>query len=96
MQNLVPTAYLLCVLSVPIPFCGDYIGLQGNPKLQKLKGRAEEPILVAENVKKINRGNGKVKACMPNSSPQLGLDLGPMGGRRTGLCVLCWVEWTGG
>ncbi|KAM6155005.1 unconventional myosin-Ia [Erethizon dorsatum] len=45
--------------SVPIPFCGDYIGLQGNPKLQKLKGREEGPLLVAETVKKVNRGNGK-------------------------------------
>nr|XP_023423463.1 unconventional myosin-Ia [Cavia porcellus] len=45
--------------SVPIPFRGDYIGLQGNPKLQKLKGREEGPVLVAETVKKVNRGNGK-------------------------------------
>eukprot|EP00071_Canis_lupus_P046166 XP_022279723.1 unconventional myosin-Ia isoform X4 [Canis lupus familiaris] len=45
--------------SVPIPFHGDYIGLQGNPKLQKLKGGAEGPILMAETVKKVNRGNGK-------------------------------------
>ncbi|MBZ3882865.1 Unconventional myosin-Ia [Sciurus carolinensis] len=48
--------------SVPIPFRGDYIGLQSNPKLQKLKGRQEEPILVAETVKKVNRGNGKTSA----------------------------------
>ncbi|XP_037702009.1 unconventional myosin-Ia [Choloepus didactylus] len=48
--------------SVPIPFCGDYIGLQGNPKLQKLKGREEGPILVAETVKKVNRGNGKTSS----------------------------------
>ncbi|XP_004647104.1 unconventional myosin-Ia [Octodon degus] len=46
--------------SVPIPFRGDYIGLQGNPKLQKLKGREEGPILMAETVKKVNRGNGKI------------------------------------
>nr|XP_004650052.2 unconventional myosin-Ia [Jaculus jaculus] len=48
--------------SVPIPFRGDYIGLQGNPKLQKLKGREEGPVLVAETVKKVNRGNGKTSA----------------------------------
>ncbi|XP_055468036.1 unconventional myosin-Ia [Psammomys obesus] len=48
--------------SVPIPFCGDYIGLQGNPRLQKLKGREEGPILAADTVKKVNRGNGKISA----------------------------------
>lgn len=66
-KDLVSTAYLLCVLSVPIPFHGDYIGLQGNPKMQKLKGKEEGPVLVAETVKKVNRGNGKVKACILNS-----------------------------
>lgn len=45
--------------SVPVPFRGDYIGLQGNPKLQRLKGREEGPVLVADTVKKVNRGNGK-------------------------------------
>ncbi|XP_007948197.1 unconventional myosin-Ia [Orycteropus afer afer] len=45
--------------SVPIQFHGDYIGLQGNPRLQKLKGSEEGPILMAETVKKVNRGNGK-------------------------------------
>ncbi|XP_048205888.1 unconventional myosin-Ia [Perognathus longimembris pacificus] len=48
--------------SVPIPFRGDYVGLQGNPKLQKLKGREEGPVLMAETVKKVNRGNGKTSA----------------------------------
>uniref|UniRef100_A0A8C6MXV1 Myosin IA n=1 Tax=Mus spicilegus TaxID=10103 RepID=A0A8C6MXV1_MUSSI len=48
--------------SVPIPFRGDYIGLQGNPKLQRLKGREEGPVLVADTVKKVNRGNGKTSA----------------------------------
>ncbi|EHB06520.1 Myosin-Ia [Heterocephalus glaber] len=48
--------------SVPIPFRGDYIGLQGNPKLQKLKGSEEGPVLLAETVKKVNRGNGKTSA----------------------------------
>lgn len=68
-KDSVPTAYFLCILSVPIPFHGDYVGLQGNPKLQKLTNREEGPVLVAETVKKVNRGNGKVKACNPNSSP---------------------------
>uniref|UniRef100_A0A8C6QRY9 Unconventional myosin-Ia n=1 Tax=Nannospalax galili TaxID=1026970 RepID=A0A8C6QRY9_NANGA len=48
--------------SVPVPFHGDYIGLQGNSKLQKLKGREEGPVLVAETVKKVNRGNGKMSS----------------------------------
>ncbi|XP_073069504.1 unconventional myosin-Ia isoform X1 [Manis javanica] len=48
--------------SVPMPFNGDYIGLQGNPKLQKLKGGEEGPILVAETVKKVNRSNGKTSS----------------------------------
>ncbi|XP_055973567.1 unconventional myosin-Ia [Sorex fumeus] len=48
--------------SVPVPFHGDYIGLQGNPKLQKLKGGEEGPVLMAETVSKINRGNGKTSS----------------------------------
>ncbi|XP_045867479.1 unconventional myosin-Ia isoform X1 [Meles meles] len=48
--------------SVPIPFRGDYIGLQGNPKLQKLKNGMEGSVLVAETVKKVNRGNGKISS----------------------------------
>lgn len=66
--------HISCVLSVPMPFNGDYIGLQGNPKLQKLKGGEEGPILVAETVKKVNRSNGKVEACTlasPQSNPEL-------------------------
>lgn len=48
--------------SVPLPFHGDYIGLQRNPKLQKLKGGEEGPVLMAETVKKVNRGNGKTSS----------------------------------
>ncbi|XP_054436230.1 unconventional myosin-Ia [Pteronotus mesoamericanus] len=48
--------------SVPILFRGDYIGLQGNPKLQKLKSKEEGSILVAETVKKINRSDGKMSS----------------------------------
>ncbi|XP_036106782.1 unconventional myosin-Ia isoform X2 [Molossus molossus] len=48
--------------SVAIPFRGDYIGLQGNPKLQKLTSKEEGPVLVAETVKKVNRGNGKTSS----------------------------------
>ncbi|XP_020734070.2 unconventional myosin-Ia [Odocoileus virginianus] len=48
--------------SVPTPFRGDYVGLQRNPKLQKLKGGAEGPILMAETVMKVNRGNGKTSS----------------------------------
>ena len=40
-KDLVSTVCFLCVLSVPIPFHGDYIGLQRNSKLQKLKGGEE-------------------------------------------------------
>lgn len=61
-KDPVSTANFLCVLSVPVPFRGDYIGLQRNPKLQKLKGGEEGPVLVAETVMKVNRGNGKVRA----------------------------------
>ena len=75
-KDLISTAYLLCVLSVPIPFHGDYVGLQGNPKLQKLKGGEEGPVLVAETVMKVNRGNGKVKANILNSFPSLIQSLG--------------------
>lgn len=81
-KDFVSTAYFLCILSVPIPFRGDYIGLQGNPKLQTLKSSEEGPILVAETVQKINRGNGKVKACVLNS-PRLIQSLG------------CWLEGWG-
>lgn len=63
--GLVLTARLSCALSVPIPFRGDYVGLQGNPKLQKLRGRGEGPILVVDTVKKVNRGNGKVRSHRP-------------------------------
>lgn len=69
-EELVSTTYLLCVLSVPIPFCGDYLGLQGNPKLQKLKGGEEGPVLMADTVKKVNRGNGKVNACTLDFCPR--------------------------
>ncbi|XP_032730409.1 unconventional myosin-Ia [Lontra canadensis] len=48
--------------SVPIPFRGDYIGLQGNPKLQKLTNGTDGPVLMAETVKKVNRGNGKISS----------------------------------
>ncbi|XP_047598948.1 unconventional myosin-Ia isoform X2 [Lutra lutra] len=48
--------------SVPIPFHGDYIGLQGNPKLQKLTNGTDGPVLMAETVKKVNRGNGKISS----------------------------------
>ncbi|XP_006189522.3 LOW QUALITY PROTEIN: unconventional myosin-Ia [Camelus ferus] len=48
--------------SVPIPFYGDYIGLQESPKLQQLKGGEEGPVLVAETVMKVNRGNGKTSS----------------------------------
>ncbi|XP_060051100.1 unconventional myosin-Ia isoform X2 [Erinaceus europaeus] len=48
--------------SVPVPFQGDYIGLQRNPKLQKLKGGEEGPVLLADTVKKVNRGNGKTSS----------------------------------
>ncbi|XP_036157736.1 unconventional myosin-Ia [Myotis myotis] len=48
--------------SVPVPFRGDYIGLRGNPKLQKLTGREEGPVLMAETVRKVNRSNGKTSS----------------------------------
>ncbi|XP_036312507.1 unconventional myosin-Ia isoform X1 [Pipistrellus kuhlii] len=48
--------------SVPIPFHGDYVGLRGNPKLQKLASGEEGPVLMAETVRKVNRGNGKTSS----------------------------------
>lgn len=82
-KDLISTTYFLCALSVPIPFRGDYIGLQGNPKLQKLKGGAEGPVLVADTVKKVNRGNGKVKAPSRNPPQSLLRSLGA-GSRKGG------------
>lgn len=64
-------ARLLHLLSVPLPFHGDYIGLQRNPKLQKLKGGEEGPVLMAETVKKVNRGNGKVQTALHGKPPSL-------------------------
>lgn len=64
-------AHLLYLLSVPLPFHGDYIGLQSNPKLQKLKGGEEGPVLMAETVKKVNRGNGKVQTALRGKPPSL-------------------------
>lgn len=73
------TAGLPCVPSVPIPFRGDYIGLQGNPKLQRLKSKEDGPVLVADTVRKVNRGNGKVKShCAP-----------PHGGKWPGAGCAC-------
>ncbi|XP_027710858.1 unconventional myosin-Ia [Vombatus ursinus] len=46
--------------SVPVPFRGDYVMFREKPKLQKLQRDANEPVLMADTVNKVNRANGKM------------------------------------
>uniref|UniRef100_A0A672R3G1 Myosin IB n=1 Tax=Sinocyclocheilus grahami TaxID=75366 RepID=A0A672R3G1_SINGR len=46
--------------SVGQPFKGDYVEITKNPKYQKLNSFAEDKVLLADVVSKINRANGKV------------------------------------
>ncbi|XP_036616874.1 unconventional myosin-Ia [Trichosurus vulpecula] len=46
--------------SVPVPFRSDYVMLREKPKLQKLQREADEPVLMAETVNKVNRASGKM------------------------------------
>uniref|UniRef100_A0A670YIN4 Myosin IB n=1 Tax=Pseudonaja textilis TaxID=8673 RepID=A0A670YIN4_PSETE len=48
--------------SVGQPFQGAYLEISKNPKYKKLKDAAEEKIIIAEVVNKVNRANGKVKS----------------------------------
>ncbi|XP_016419305.1 unconventional myosin-Ib-like isoform X3 [Sinocyclocheilus rhinocerous] len=45
--------------SVGQPFKGDYVEITKNPKYQKLNSFAEDKVLLADVVSKINRANGK-------------------------------------
>ncbi|XP_059575215.1 unconventional myosin-Ia isoform X3 [Alligator mississippiensis] len=46
--------------SVPEPFQGDYVGLQKNPKYQKLQAAAQGKLVLADAVRKVNQANGKM------------------------------------
>ncbi|XP_066470503.1 unconventional myosin-Ia-like [Tiliqua scincoides] len=45
--------------SLPQPFRGDYLGLKENPKYRKLQSTADGKLVMADNVSKVNRGDGK-------------------------------------
>ncbi|NXU79620.1 MYO1A protein, partial [Oreotrochilus melanogaster] len=45
--------------SLQQPFQGEYLGLTKNPKYQKLHAVAKDKLVMAETVRKVNRGNGK-------------------------------------
>lgn len=51
--------------SVGQPFKGDYVEVTKNPKYQKLNSLAEDKVLLADVVSKINRANGKVSTSSP-------------------------------
>ncbi|KAM4702177.1 unconventional myosin-Ia [Discoglossus pictus] len=50
--------------SVPKPFQGDYLGLQKNPKYQKLGTSVPGTLVVADNIRKINKTDGKATAML--------------------------------
>ncbi|KAM6364816.1 unconventional myosin-Ia isoform 2-T2 [Pluvialis apricaria] len=41
------------------PFQGEYLGLKQNPKYQKLHAVAKDKLVMADNVRKVNRASGK-------------------------------------
>ncbi|XP_077185211.1 unconventional myosin-Ia-like isoform X1 [Paroedura picta] len=45
--------------SLPQPFQGEYLGLKENPKYRKLQSTADGKLVMADNVRKVNRGDGK-------------------------------------
>ncbi|XP_070596951.1 unconventional myosin-Ia-like isoform X2 [Erythrolamprus reginae] len=45
--------------SLPQPFRGEYLGLKENPKYRKLQTTANDKLVMADHVKKVNRGDGK-------------------------------------
>ncbi|XP_054859454.1 unconventional myosin-Ia-like isoform X2 [Eublepharis macularius] len=45
--------------SLPQPFRGEYLGLKENPKYRKLQSTADGKLVMADNVRKVNRGDGK-------------------------------------
>ncbi|NXJ99277.1 MYO1A protein, partial [Corythaixoides concolor] len=45
--------------SLQQPFQGEYLGLTGNPKYQKLQAVAKDKLVMADTVRKVNRASGK-------------------------------------
>ncbi|NWT76455.1 MYO1A protein, partial [Prunella himalayana] len=45
--------------SLQQPFHGEYLGLKQNPKYQKLHAVAKDKLVMADNVRKVNRASGK-------------------------------------
>ncbi|XP_007421383.1 unconventional myosin-Ia-like isoform X2 [Python bivittatus] len=48
--------------SLPQPFQGEYLGLKENPKYRKLQTTANGKLVMADHVKKVNRGDGKTSS----------------------------------
>ncbi|KAM3845796.1 unconventional myosin-Ia-like [Vipera latastei] len=48
--------------SLPQPFRGEYLGLKENPKYRKLQTTANDKLVMADYVKKVNRGDGKTSS----------------------------------
>ncbi|XP_063149940.1 unconventional myosin-Ia-like isoform X2 [Candoia aspera] len=48
--------------SLPQPFQGEYLGLKENPKYRKLQTTANDKLVMADHVKKVNRGDGKTSS----------------------------------
>ncbi|XP_013922287.1 PREDICTED: unconventional myosin-Ia-like isoform X2 [Thamnophis sirtalis] len=48
--------------SLPQPFQGEYLGLKENPKYRKLQTTADDKLVMADHVKKVNRGDGKTSS----------------------------------
>uniref|UniRef100_A0A8D0B387 Unconventional myosin-Ia n=1 Tax=Salvator merianae TaxID=96440 RepID=A0A8D0B387_SALMN len=49
-------------ISLPQPFQGDYLGLKENSRYRKLHSAADGKLVMADSVKKVNRGNGKTSS----------------------------------
>ncbi|KAG8129593.1 hypothetical protein E2320_016286 [Naja naja] len=61
--------------SLPQPFRGEYLELKDNPKYRKLQTTANDKLVMADHVKKVNRGDGKshiiladLKAAQPKTA----------------------------
>uniref|UniRef100_A0A8C6XRI0 Unconventional myosin-Ia n=1 Tax=Naja naja TaxID=35670 RepID=A0A8C6XRI0_NAJNA len=48
--------------SLPQPFRGEYLELKDNPKYRKLQTTANDKLVMADHVKKVNRGDGKTSS----------------------------------
>ncbi|XP_072847241.2 unconventional myosin-Ia isoform X1 [Pogona vitticeps] len=49
----------LYLKSLPQPFKGEYLGVDQNPKYRKLQTTANGKLVMADRVRKVNRGDGK-------------------------------------